>query len=90
MVAKDSQRNGKLEYLPLKKGKQFTEEHKQNLSESHLGQTAPNKKLTLEQAREMRLLYNNKKFTQKELGIKYGLSQPTINDIVRHLTYKEV
>jgi group I intron endonuclease len=71
-------------------GKKFSEERIKKLSESHLGQIAPNRKLTLEQVKEIRFLYKSTKISQKELGKQFGLSQATIHDIVNNLTYKEV
>jgi DNA-binding MarR family transcriptional regulator len=70
-------------------GKSLSSEHIKHLSESHIGNIAANRKLTLEQVREIRNRYNTTKITQKELGKQYGLSQATINDIVRNLTYRE-
>lgn len=72
------------------KGKRFSETHKENLSQSHKGKIAFNRKLSLEQVKEIRRLYNTTKISQKELGKQFGISQPTINDIVRNVTYKEV
>lgn len=70
-----------------KKGQQFTDEHKQNLSESHLGNVPSNRKLTFEQAEEIRKAYSAGLFTQKQLGKKYGLSQDRIFHIVNGHSY---
>jgi group I intron endonuclease len=70
-----------------KKGKSFSEEHKENLSKSHMGHKAPNRKLTFEQAEEIRKEYENDAYTQKQLGKKYGLSQDCIFKIVNRVTY---
>lgn len=66
----------------------FSEEHKRKLSESHMGHAAPNRKLTLEIAQQMRGEYSAGGISQKALAVKYGLSQPTVNDILRNKTYK--
>lgn len=70
-----------------RKGIVFTDEHKKNLSESHLGHVAPNRKLTFEQAKEIRKEYATGLFTQKQLGKKYSLSQNCIFHIVNGITY---
>lgn len=72
------------------KGREFSEEHRENLSNSHKGNIAPNRKLTIEQVREIRAEYKTGQFTQKELGKRYSLSQATVHDIVNNLTYLEV
>lgn len=73
-----------------KKGKTFSEEHKENLSKSHMGNVPTNRKLTLIEAEEIRLLYNFGEISQKELGKKFNLSQPSVNDIIRNKTYRKV
>lgn len=70
-----------------KKGKSFSEEHKENLSKSHKGHTAPNRKLTFEQAEAIRKEYESDSYTQKQLGVKYGLTQDCIFKIVNRITY---
>lgn len=65
----------------------FSEDHKNNLSKSHMGHTAPNRKLTFEQAETIRKEYEEGFYTQKQLGVKYGLSQDCIFNIVHKLTY---
>lgn len=77
----------KLNMSEARKGIIFSDEHKENLSKSHKGHTAPNRKLTFEQAEEIRKEYENSSFTQKQLGIKYGLSQDCIFHIVHNHTY---
>ena len=71
------------------KGREFSEEHKKNLSESHLGHVAPNRKLTFDQAEEIRKEYATGLITQKQLGKKYGLTQDCIFKIVTGKTYNE-
>lgn len=73
-----------------KAGVPFSKEHRQNLSNSHKGHIAPNRKLTIEQVKEIRSEYKTGQSTQKELGKLYGLSQATVHDIVNNLTYQEV
>lgn len=70
-----------------RKGMVFSKEHKENLSKSHMGHKAPNRKLTSEQAEEIRTEYNKGNYTQKQLGVKYGLSQDSIFHIVHNKTY---
>jgi len=70
-----------------KKNKVFSEEHKKNLSKSHMGHIAPNRKLTFEKAETIRNEYETGLYTQKQLGIKYDLSQDCIFNIVNKLTY---
>jgi group I intron endonuclease len=70
-----------------RKGIVFSKEHKENLSKSHIGKIAPNRKLTSEQAEEIRKEYKTGNYTQKQLGIKYGLSQDSIFHIVNNKTY---
>lgn len=70
-----------------KKGKSFSKEHKQNLSESHRGNIPPNRKLTFEQAEEIRNEYLTGMFTQKQLGNKYSVSQDSIFKIVNGKIY---
>jgi group I intron endonuclease len=72
------------------RGQKRTEETIKKLSESHLGQIAPNRKLTFDQVMELRIVYNNTKVSQKALGKRYGISQATVYDIVHYITYKEV
>lgn len=77
----------KAKIAAAKKGKSFSEEHKKNLSESHLGQVAPNRKLTFDQAEEIRKEYATGLVTQKQLGKKYSLSQDCIFHIVNGHSY---
>lgn len=70
-----------------KKGKIFSEKHKENLSKSHKGNIPPNRKLTFEIANNIREEYSLGGITQKQLGIKYKLSQDTIFNIVNMYTY---
>lgn len=68
-------------------GKQLSEEHMRSLSESHKGLIASNRKLTFEIAEQMRAEYSLGDITQKQLGVKYGLSQSTIFNILNRKTY---
>lgn|SRR5574337_161218 len=70
-----------------KTGVAFSEEHRENLSNSHKGQIAPNRKLTFEQAEEIRAEYKTGLVTQKQLGKKYSLSQDCIFHIVNGHSY---
>lgn len=70
-----------------KLGVEFTKEHRENLSKSHMGHTAPNRKLTFAKAEEIRSEYKTGLITQKQLGIKYGLTQDCIFKIVNGKTY---
>lgn len=68
-------------------GKTLSEDHIKKLSESHVGNIAPNRKLTFETAEQMRLEYSFGNITQKQLGTKYGLSQSTTFNILKNRTY---
>jgi group I intron endonuclease len=68
-------------------GKPLSNEHKKKLSESHSGHIAMNRKLTIEIAEQIRMEYNTGLITQKQLGIKYGLAQSTIFNIIKNVTY---
>lgn len=70
-----------------KTGVAFTEEHRENLSNSHNGQIVPNRKLTFDKAKEIRSEYKTGLVTQKQLGKKYGLSQDCILHIVNGHSY---
>lgn len=72
-----------------RKGMVFSDEHKNNLSKSHVGHIAPNRKLTFEQAETIRKEYDDGLYTQKQLGVKYDLSQDCIFHIVHKLTYNK-
>lgn len=71
-------------------GRKLSAETIKKQSESHLGKIPPNRKLTFEQAEEIRCIYNTTKISQKELGKEFGLSQATINNIINNVTYKKV
>lgn len=68
-------------------GKQLSKEHIRSLSESHKGQAASNRKITFEIAEQIRAEYSLGDITQKQLGVKYGLSQDCIFKIVKMRTY---
>jgi group I intron endonuclease len=70
-------------------GKIITNEHRENLSKSHMGNIPPNRKLTFEEAEKMREIYKNTNISQKELGRRYGMAQATINSIILYKTYRE-
>lgn len=70
-----------------KLGVQFTEEHRENLSKSHEGQIAPNRKLTFEQAEEIRKEYKTGLVTQQQLATKYSITQDCIFKIIKCRTY---
>lgn len=70
-------------------GKKASDETRKKLSESHAGQIPVNRKLTMEIAEEIRYTYSTTKISQKALGLQYGLSQPTVNDILKNKTYKK-
>jgi DNA-binding MarR family transcriptional regulator len=48
-----------------------------------------NNKLTLVQAREIRMIYNHRGYTQKELAEEFGINQSVISDIVNNKLWKE-
>lgn len=68
-------------------GRTLSKEHIKNLSESHKGNIAPNRKITFDIAEEIREAYILGNITQKQLGIKYGLSQDCIFNIIKKRTY---
>lgn len=68
-------------------GKMLSKEHKNNLSKSHKGKLALNRKLTFEQAKQIRAEYSSDLFTQKELALKYCISQDCIFKIIKGRTY---
>lgn len=70
-------------------GKTPTPETLIKLSESHKGKIAPNRKLTFEQAEEIRELYKLGEMDQHQLSEKYGISQACINSIISYKTYKK-
>jgi group I intron endonuclease len=68
-------------------GKSLSEEHIKHLSESHIGNVASNRKLTFEIAEQIREEYATGLITQKQLGVKYGMSQDCIFKIIKRRTY---
>lgn len=68
-------------------GKIFSKEHIDNLSKSHKGNIPSNRKITCEIAESIRNEYKLGNITQKQLGIKYGLSQDCIFKIINMRTY---
>jgi group I intron endonuclease len=70
-----------------KLGKVFSKEHIKNLSKSHFGNIPYNRKLTFEIAEQIRVEYGLGSITQKQLGVKYGLSQSTTFSILKKRTY---
>lgn len=54
------------------------------------GEAHPLAKLTGPIVREIRQLYATGKWTQKELGRKFGVNQPTISTIIRRKTWAHV
>ena len=70
--------------LKLQHGLEPTERN----SASKLGKG--NRKLTMEQAREIRKLYNTRSYTQSSLAKIYICTQACIHDIVNNKRYKEV
>jgi len=45
------------------------------------------RKFTFEEAQKIRLEYESGQYTQDQLAIKYHVSQPIINKILRYKTY---
>lgn len=68
-------------------GKKFSEKHIKRLSESHNGNIAANRKLTFVIAEQIRAEYSFGNITQKQLGVKHGLSQDCIFKIIKKRTY---
>jgi len=59
----------------------LSEEHKNKISKSH-------EKLTEIQVEEIREKYASGKYTQRKLGEEYGVSGPTIGNVIRFKSYK--
>jgi len=70
-------------------GKHPTSETLIKLSESHKAKIASNRKLTFEQAQQIREDYKLGKKDQYQLSIEYYISQPCINNILLGETYKK-
>lgn len=51
------------------------------------GEMHPNAKLTGQQAEEIRRIYAAGGFTQRELGLRFGISQTQVSEIVRGRAY---
>lgn len=57
---------------------------------NHRGTNNPRSKLTEDQVLEIRNLYSTGNFMQKELGIKYGVSQKLISCIITNKNWKHL
>lgn len=57
---------------------------------SHPGEKNPSAKLTGEQVRELRAMYQTGKFNQRELANMFGIHFTTVNGIVKGRSWKEV
>jgi group I intron endonuclease len=106
---------------PWNKGKKLSKEHREHLSQAHMGQTPWNKgmkgqykrkpqsqetiesiskknsgegngmaKLTADQVREMRRIYDNKEMTLTEIAEKYGLNKNYCGQVCRRKVWKSV
>jgi len=79
----------KLKGRSFNKGIKRTQEFKDNISRKRKG--IPNihvRKLSEGAIREIRILYNSEKHTQKELSTMFGVTQANINKIVNKKTWK--
>lgn len=57
---------------------------------SHRGERNMSSKLKGSDIRRIRALYETGKYTQKELGLRFGVSGSTINGIVRRTAWKHI
>lgn len=63
--------------------------HKQNMHDKmHKGRSGT-AKVTREIALEIRKQYASRKYDQKALAKRFGISQPTVSDIVNYVTWRE-
>lgn len=68
-------------------GKKHSAETRQKISDTNKGKLAPNRKLTFEQAEEIRQRYKTEKTSYNKLGQEYGVSGGTIYRIIHNKIY---
>lgn len=71
-------------------GKKPSAETLKKLSDSHMGKIPPNRKLTDDQVREIRRLFNEEKVKIAELARNFNIAETTMGAIVKMWTYKNV
>ena len=69
------------------KGKILSEKQKDMLRKLRLGTSAPNRKITFEQAQQIREEYKTGETTKKKLSEKYKISEDSINKIINNKSY---
>ena len=84
--------------LAHNKGKPLTEEHKEKLSKAmkesgsmigvNVGEKSGQAKLTWEIVSQIRWEFANKNVSKSALARKYGVSQPSIKNIIMNITWK--
>lgn len=75
--------------IPSNKGKIFTDEEKKKRREKFKNNIASWSKIDWTKVTEIRSLYNQEKWTQKQIGEKFGLFQTTISEIIRNAIWKD-
>lgn len=68
----------------------YTKEYAKKLSDTKLGETNPQAKLTEEKVILIKQLWKTGRYTTTTLGEKFNMSRQSINDIVRNRTWKHI
>lgn len=90
MYGKTHTQSAKQKNSVARKGSVHTNETKEKMSNKNKGENNNNSKLTITDVIEIRKMYNDKKFTQQELAIKYNVNQPAIYKIIKFITWKHI
>lgn len=69
--------------------KKFSKEHRQKISAAKSGKPSHKRKLTFEQAQEIRKRYQTEKTSYRKLAKEYGVSDTIINNIIQNKSYKK-
>lgn len=69
------------------RGKKRTPEQLKALSEAHMGKPSPMRKLSMDQAQEIRAIHKQGGKTYKQIADLYGVSEPTVGCIIRGVIY---
>jgi uncharacterized protein YbaR (Trm112 family) len=64
--------------------------HRKGRAPVRKGMAVPASKLTEQQVREIRTLYATGEYSQAQLAETYGLSQGSIGDLIRRVTWKHI
>ena len=65
----------------------ISQETRQKMSAAKKGKPSEKRKLTFEQAQEIRHRYKTEKITYHKLALEYGVSNVTISNIIKNKTY---